>query len=171
MNLTPTAYKTCRRQLSSFRHCRDNNAIAKEMTMAASDRFMKLGEQIDQAQDNINAAAAQDEAELRVKLDAARNRADQQAAHLQANADKDSERAKGSWSKIQQDWGQHVQSMRARVDEQKTALDAKHAEHNAERAEADALDAVDFAAGAIEEAEYAVLDAALARMDADALVA
>jgi hypothetical protein len=38
------------------------------MVMAASDRFTKLGEQIDRAQGNIEAAAHQDEAELGAKV-------------------------------------------------------------------------------------------------------
>ena len=137
--------------------------------MAASDRFTKLGEQMDRAQDNVTAAAAEDEAELGVKVTAARKRADDRAAQIRANAQKASQQAEGHWNKVQSDWDQHIQRIRADLDERKVERDAKHAEREAEDAEADALDAVDFAAAAIEEAEYAVLDAALARQDADAL--
>ena len=137
--------------------------------MAASEKFTKLGEQMDRAQDNIKAAAAQDEAELGAKVAEARKCADDQAAQMQANAQKASEHAKGHWSKVQSDWDQHIQRIRADLDERKAEHDAKHAEHEAEDAEADALNAIDFAAAAIEEAEYAVLDAALARVNADAL--
>jgi hypothetical protein len=139
------------------------------MVMAASERFTKLGEQMDRAQDNIEAAAHQDEAELGVKVAEARKRAENQAAHMQANAQKASEQAKGHWNKVQSDWDQHIQRIRADLNERKAERDAKHAEREAEDAEADALDAIDFAAAAIEEAEYAVLDAALARLNADAL--
>jgi hypothetical protein len=139
------------------------------MVMAASERFTKLGEQMDRAQDNIEAAAHQDEAELGVKVAEARKRADDQAAQMQANAQKSSEQAKDHWHKVQSDWDQHIQRIRADLNERKAEHDAKHAEREAEDAEADAVDAIDFAAAAIQEAEYAVLDAALARMNADAL--
>jgi hypothetical protein len=46
------------------------------MVMAASERFTKLEEQMDRAQDNIEAAAHQDEAELGAKVAEARQRAD-----------------------------------------------------------------------------------------------
>ena len=137
--------------------------------MAASERFTKLGEQMDRAQDNVTAAAAQDEAELGVKVAEARKRADDRADQMQANAQKASQQAKGHWNKVQSDWDQHIQRIRADLDERKAQRDAKHAEREAEDAEADALDAIDFAAAAIEEAEYAVLDAALARLNANAL--
>ena len=88
---------------------------------------------------------------------------------MQANAQKASEQAKGHWNKVQSDWDQHIQRIRADLDERKAERDAQHAEREAEDAEADALDAIDFAAAAIEEAEYSVLDAALARLNADAL--
>ncbi len=73
---------------------------------------------------------------------------------MQANAQKASEQAKGHWNKVQSDWDQHIQRIRADLDERKAERDAKHAEREAEDAEADALDATDFAAAAIEEAEY-----------------
>jgi hypothetical protein len=69
--------------------------------MAASERFTKLGEQMDRAQDNIETAAHQDEAELGAKVAEARKRAEDQATHMQANAQKASEQAKGHWNKVQ----------------------------------------------------------------------
>jgi hypothetical protein len=137
--------------------------------MDASDRFTKLGEQIDQARSNITGAVTNDEAELRARVDAARKDADDRAARMQANVQQAADQGDRDWNEVQGNWNQHVQRIRAHVEERKSERDAKRAERNADRAEGDALDAVDFAAAAIEEAEYAVLDAALARLDADAL--
>src|ERR1700722_1259374 len=139
--------------------------------MAASDRFTKLGEQLDQAQSNVEAGAAEDRAKLKARVDAARNSADDRAAQMRAKAQKTSEQADGQWHEIQSNWDAHIQRVRQRIEDRKAERDVKHAEREADRAEADALDAVDFAAAAIEEPEHAVLPAARARADANALVA
>jgi hypothetical protein len=47
--------------------------------MAASQQFTKLKEKVETADSNVKAAAAQDEADLRVKVEEARKRADEQA--------------------------------------------------------------------------------------------
>src|SRR5450432_2052239 len=86
------------------------------MVMAASERFTKLGEQMDRAQDNMTAAAHQDEAELGAKVAEARKRADDRATQMQANAQKASEQAEGHWNKVQSDWDQHIQRIRADLD-------------------------------------------------------
>ena len=44
--------------------------------MAASDRFTKLSEQLDQGQNDIEAAAVDDRAKRQARVDAARKRAD-----------------------------------------------------------------------------------------------
>lgn len=139
--------------------------------MPASDRFTKLSTQVEKAQRNIEASAAEDKAQLASRVAEARKSADDHADQLRAKTQDASHRAEGQWHKIQGDWDAHVQRIRQRIDDKKVQLDLKDAENEADWAEADALEAVDFAAAAIEEAEYAVLDAAQARMDADALAA
>ena len=56
--------------------------------MAASQQLTRLEEKVETADSNVKAAAAQDEADLRVKVEEARKRANEPAAQLQANAKK-----------------------------------------------------------------------------------
>ena len=52
--------------------------------MSASDRFERLGGQIDRAVAEVKAAASQDKAKLQGDVDAARKKADEQSAQLRA---------------------------------------------------------------------------------------
>jgi hypothetical protein len=138
--------------------------------MSVSEKFAKLKDQVDQAEDNVKAAAAQNKADLEAKVNDARKSADDRAAVLRAKTQETSDDAKAHWSEVQSDWDRHIQRIRQHIDEKKAEHDVKAAERDADWAEADALDAIDFASAAIQEAWDAVLDAALARMEADALV-
>lgn len=135
----------------------------------ASEQFAVLGQKVDQAQQSLKAAAAEDKQQLSARVDVARKSADEQAAKLRASAQEQSDEAKGKVSELQQKWSEHIADVRQRVHDRKAKRGARMADHDAEWAERYALDAIDVAVAAIEEAEYAVLDAALARQDADAL--
>lgn len=137
--------------------------------MAVSDSFSELRTQIEQADESVKAAAAQDRAALETKLAAARKRADAHAAELRARGQEASEEAGANWQKLQSDWDAHNRRMHQRIDAKKAAFKADVAADDAEFAEADALFAIDFAAEAIDEAQYAVLAALHARMDAQVL--
>ena len=139
--------------------------------MSLPDDFTKLREKVDKADQSIRAAAAKDEAELKVMVDDARKKADERTAVLRAKSEEVADSAEHQWHEVQSDWDEHVKRIRERMNAKKDELDAKVAENDAEWAEADAIDAVDFASAAIEEAQYAVLDAVLARRKADVMAA
>jgi hypothetical protein len=139
--------------------------------MAASESFAKLAEQAEEAERNVKAAATQNKAELKARVDAARKSADDHAAELRAKTQDAGDQAERHWHEVQTSWDAHIQRIRRRMDERKAEHDASVAEHDAKWAEDDALDAIDFAASAIKEAEYSVLNAAMLRVDADAMAA
>ena len=93
--------------------------------MAASEKFTELKQQVETAESNVRAAAAQDQAELRAKVDQARKDADERAGRLKANVQQAADQGDRQWSQAQSNWDQHVQRIRARVDERKAERDAK----------------------------------------------
>jgi hypothetical protein len=76
--------------------------------MAAPEKFTELKQQIETAERNVRAAAAQDQAELRAKVDAARKDADERAARLQANIQQAADQGDRQWSQAQSNWDEHV---------------------------------------------------------------
>ena len=69
--------------------------------MSASDRFERLGVQIDQAVAEVKAAASQDKAKLQAHVDAARNKADEQSAQLLAHTQETKQGAESRWQQVQ----------------------------------------------------------------------
>jgi hypothetical protein len=141
------------------------------LAMTASDRFTDLREQVERAEREVRAAAAETRAAVDVRLDDARRRADDLTAGMRERAREDADQADAHWQALHRSWDEHVQRVRRRIDEHDTAVDLGWAQRDAAVAEADALDAIAFAASSIGEAEYAVLDALRARGEADALAA
>lgn len=139
--------------------------------MSASEQLYKLAARAQDAETNVAGAKEKGEADLKLRVAAARAASEQRAAELKDDAAGAEAKASSWWSDVQGNWKSHVAQVRANVDDTKAELDAKRAEHRAEQAEDDAVAAVEFAYAALEEAEYAVLDAALARLDADAVAA
>jgi hypothetical protein len=141
--------------------------------MSVSDGFTKLKEQVENADRSIRAAVAQDDAELKDKVDEARKNADEREDQLRS---KSSEAAgegetERQWSKVRSDWDQHVTRIRERIDADKATIDPSPAEQDAASTESDAIDAMEFAGDAIQEAQYAVLVALRARRKAEAMAA
>jgi hypothetical protein len=136
----------------------------------SADSLDRLSEKIDEAKRTIRAAASQNEADLKAKVDEARKNADDHAAELSAKAQATGDQAKAHWQQIQSDWEKHRQAIRQHIDDAKAAEDLETTELRAEWAEADARDAVDFAANAIDEATYAMLDLILANKDVKVLL-
>jgi F0F1-type ATP synthase membrane subunit b/b' len=135
--------------------------------MSVTDTFAKVKEQADKADRTVKAAAEQNQAEIKTKVDEARRDADERAAELRAKTDKAAREGKEShWREMQADLDLHIERVRQRMDAKKAAVDADVAASDADWAEADAEDAIAFALSAIVEAEYATLDAMLAREDA-----
>ena len=137
-----------------------------------TDNFAQLKEQVEKADRAVKAAAEQNQAEIKAKVDEARRDADERAAELRAKTDKAARGGKEShWREMQADLKGHIERVRQRTDAKKAAVDADVAESDADWAEADAEDAIAFALSAIVEAEYATLDAMLARENAAKLAA
>jgi F0F1-type ATP synthase membrane subunit b/b' len=140
--------------------------------MSVKDNFAKIKEQGDKADRTVKAAAEQNQAEIKAKVDEARRDADERAAELRAKTDKAAREGKEShWREMQADLDLHIERVRQRMDAKKAAVDADVAASDADWAETDAEDAIAFALSAIVEAEYATLDAMLAREDAAKLAA
>jgi phytoene dehydrogenase-like protein len=137
--------------------------------MPVSDKFDELKQRIEQADQEIKAAAAQDEAELNAAVKKARKSADDRAAELRERSTETSDKTKRQWLEAQSDWEKHIKHIRARMDEKKTELDAVMAADDAHDAEEDAMDAIDYAKSAVAEAEYAVLDALRLEKQAETL--
>jgi hypothetical protein len=136
-----------------------------------TERFTKLGEQVEAAERNLTDTASEDRAELQAKLEKARQNADDHAMQMQAKAQESSERVEDRWKDLIDSWEQRRQEIHVRIEQKKAEHDAKAAANHAGDAELDAIDAIDFAGAAIEEAEYSVLEAIASRMEADELAA
>src|ERR1700754_199083 len=69
-----------------------------------TERFTKLGEQIEAAERNLNDTASEDRAELQRKADKARQNADDHAMQMQAKAQQSSERLEDQWKDLINSW-------------------------------------------------------------------
>jgi len=141
--------------------------------MSVTGNFAKLKEQVEKADRAVKAAAEQNQAEIKAKVDEARRDADERAAELRAKTDEAARAREGGshWREMQADLDLHIERVRQRMDAKTAAVDADVADSDADWAEADAEDAIAFALSAIVEAEYATLDAMLARENAAQLAA
>lgn len=139
--------------------------------VSASEQLDKLADRAKQSEANIENAKQEGQAELKARVQQARESSEQHAAELKRGASGAKAKASKWWTDVQDDWNKHIDKVRKDVDNRKEEHDAKRAEHHAEHREDDAEAAVAFAYAAFEEAEYAVLDAILAREEADALAA
>jgi hypothetical protein len=139
--------------------------------VSASEQLYKLADRAKQSEESIDHAKEESRAELKSRVEQARQASERQAAALKGGAGEVEAKASRWWVDVQDDWNKHIDKIRKDVGERKAEHDVKRAEHHAEHREDDAEAAVAFAYAAFEEAEYAVLDAILARQEADVLVA
>jgi hypothetical protein len=139
--------------------------------MTASEQLYKLADRAKQSEANIASAKEKGQADLQAQVSKARQSSERSAADLKTHTAAAQGKVSAWWGAAQDDWNEHIATIRQNVDDKKADLDAKRAEHRAETAEDDAEAAVDFAYAALEEAEYAVLDAELARLEADEVLA
>ena len=139
--------------------------------MSASEQLDRLADRAKQSEEHIEHAKHEGRAELKARVQQARESSEKRAAELKSGASGAKAKASMWWTDVQDDWNRHIDKIRKDVDSRKEEHDIKRAEHHAERTENDAETAVAFAYAAFEEAEYAVLDAILAREEADELAA
>jgi hypothetical protein len=137
--------------------------------MSASEQLQKLADRAKQSEEDIAHAKEESQAQLKARVQQARQSSEQRAGALKGSANEAMAKASKWWGDVQEDWNKHIAKIRKDGDEWKSEHDAKRAEHHADHKEDDADAAVAFAYAAFEEAEYAVLDAILARQEADEL--
>ena len=113
--------------------------------MSVTDNFAQLKEQVEKADRAVKAAAEQNQAEIKAKVDEARRDADERAAELRAKTDEAGREGESQWREMQADLKGHIERVRQRTDAKKAAVDADVAESDADWAEADAEDAIAFA--------------------------
>ena len=73
----------------------------------SADNFDKLSERIDEAKRRIRAAASENEAEVKAKVEEARKNADDHAAELSADTRRAADEAGAHWQQIRSDWERH----------------------------------------------------------------
>jgi hypothetical protein len=139
--------------------------------VSASEQLYKLADRAKQTEATIDHAKQESQAQLKARVQEARESSETQAAELRSGASGAKAKASKWWTDVQDDWTKHIDKIRKDVDNRKAEHDVTRAEHHAEHREDDAEAAVAFAYAAFEEAEYAVLDAILAREQADELAA
>ena len=139
--------------------------------MALSDQLTKLAARAKEAEDRFVAAKSKAHAQLEQDVQAARESAQTQADDLRKTVEADKDKISAWWAGVQQNWNEHVATIRRNMDEKRAKLDAKAAQADADMAEHEAAVAADFALGAVEEAEYAALYAVLARANVEGMVA
>jgi hypothetical protein len=139
--------------------------------VSASEQLDKLADRAKRSEENIAHAREEGQAELKARVQQARESSEKHAAELKSGASGAKAKASKWWTDVQDDWNKHIDKIRKDVDNRKDEHDVKRAEHRAEHREDDAEAAVAYAYAALEEAEYAVLDAILAREEADKLAA
>jgi hypothetical protein len=139
--------------------------------MSASEQLERLADLAKQAEQDIEHAKQESQAQLQARVEQARRSSEQRAGALKGGADEAKAKASKWWGEVQEDWNNHIAKIRKDGEQWKAEHDAKRAERHAQHREADAEAAVDFAYAAFEEAEYEVLDAMQARQEADQLAA
>ena len=122
--------------------------------MTASEQLQKLADRAKQAEENVEHAKQESQAELRARVQRARESSVTHAAELKGGAGGAKAKASKWWTDVQDDWTKHIDEIRKDVDNRKEEHDIKRAEHRAEHREDDAEAAVAFAYAAFEEAEY-----------------
>jgi len=147
----------------------DNAKATGGSDVSASEQLDKLADRAKQSEENIAHAKEEGQAELRARVQQARESSEKHAAELKSGVGGAKAKASKWWTDVQDDWNKHIDKIRKDIDNRKEEHDLKRAEHHAEHREDDAVAAVAFAYAAFEEAEYAVLDAILAREEADQL--
>lgn len=135
--------------------------------MALSDQLTKLAARAKEAEDRVAAAKSKARAQLEQDVQQARESAQTQADELRKTAEADKNKISAWWAGVQQNWNEHLGTIRRNMDEKQAKLDAKVAQTDADMAEDEAAFAVDYALGAVEEAEYASLYAVLARANVE----
>ena len=117
----------------------------------------------------VKAAAAEDRAQLRQRIEQAQVDANLALKDARDKTQEVAERAQGKWAQLKVDAAAKMDDIKARAERRAVQLDARQAEADAEGAETDAADAIDYAEWAIENARLATLDALDARIQADDL--
>ncbi|GAB3053159.1 hypothetical protein GCM10027053_11820 [Intrasporangium mesophilum] len=139
---------------------------------------MDFNEQLDKLQQrasdtaaSVRAAAAEDRAKLKQRIDQAQVDANLALKDTEQAATEAKDRAQSKWAQMKADARKKMDEVQAKAEKRADEIDAAAASTDADWAEADALDAIDYAGWAVENARLAALDALDARARADELAA
>jgi hypothetical protein len=126
-----------------------------------------LENRVGQLKSSVAAAAKENHAQLKQRIDQAQADTDRTLAEAQQQATAAAGRAQSSWEQTRSDAKARLDQFKAKAKRRADQVDADLDASDADWAEADAYDAIDYADWAVENARVAILDAIDARVRAD----
>jgi len=115
------------------------------------------------------AAAAEDRAQLKQRIQKAQVDANLGLKDAKQKAGEVADRSHSKWAQMKADLQAKMDEVKAKIEKRHEQIDAASAAEDATWAESDASDAIEFAEWATDNARLAVLDALDARKNADEL--
>ena len=132
-------------------------------------RLDDLQQRVATARSAVQAAAAESDAQLRLRIDLAQADLDQSVEKTRQELSQVADGARAKWAQVKSDAAAKMGDVKANIDKRTRQVDAKLAATDADWAEVDAAEALDFADWAVESAQLTMLDAVHARAHADKL--
>ena len=131
--------------------------------MDFTGQFDDLQKRIAEAKAAAQAAATESRDRLKQRIDQAQDDLDQAAADTEQKAREATAGTQSKWAQMMADAAARRDDVKAKIDKRTRKLDAKAADSEADWAEADAVAALDYAGWTLSSARLAVLDAIYAR--------
>jgi hypothetical protein len=135
--------------------------------MDFSSQFDDLQNRLAEAKVSAQAAATESRDRLGQRIDQAQDDLDQAAADTEQKAREATAATQSKWAQMMADAAARREDIKAKIDKRTRELDAKSAAKEADWAESDAFAALDYAGWTLSSARLAVLDAIYARLYAD----
>jgi hypothetical protein len=136
-------------------------------SMDFSSQFDDLQNRLAEAKVSAQAAATESRDRLGQRIDQAQDDLDQAAADTEQKAREATAATQSKWTQMMADAAARRDDIKAKIDKRTRELDAKTAAKEADWAESDAFAALDYAGWTLSSARLAVLDAIYARSYAD----
>ena len=138
-----------------------------QTTMEFDQKLSDLQHHVEDVKKSAKAAAAEDHAKIKQRIDRAHADADGAAMDAKGKAGDARDDASASWAKMKADASAKMTDFKAHADQRANQVDAKLAAKDADWAEADAAEAIDYADWAVQNASLAILYSIDARVYAD----
>ncbi len=133
------------------------------------ERLDGLQQRVAAAKSAVEAAAAESDAQLRVRIDRAQAELDQSVHGALQEVSEAGDRAHTKWAQVKADAVTKLSDVKENIAMRTHQMDAKVAATDADWAEDEAAAALDFADWAVENAQLVMLDAVHARDNAEKL--